>query len=81
MSDKMKNIVRYGMTCGLIGVGFCLMVCVMTLLGLGHPNCDQTVEGYTWFWLTLWACTTIAAAGSVPLACVFIWITRKLCFQ
>ena len=83
MSDKVKDIVRYSLTCGMVGVGGCLLMCVMVLLGFGHPNCEPTVQGYTCFWLTMWACVASAAAGSVPLACVLMWATRKAyrCFS
>lgn len=83
MNEKTKDVLRYCLTCATIGIGGCLLLGLVTLLGFGHPNCEPTVEGYTWFWLTMWACFAGASAGSVPVACAIMWITGKAyrCFS
>lgn len=38
----------------------CVTCMAMHATGLGRPNCEPTAEGYVWFYITLFGCSSLS---------------------
>lgn len=66
----MKNVFTFTIAWG---VSICLIVVAMQALGLGHPNCEPTVLGYTAFYATLFGCSVLSCILGIACLGLIVW--------
>jgi hypothetical protein len=66
----MKNVFTFTIAWG---VSICLIVVAMQLTGLGHPNCEPTVLGYTAFYATLFGCSVLSCILGIACLGLVVW--------